>query len=313
MRWSPTWDWRDNAVQSVGKLMGPRVLGIGAYQFNIIIGAFFASTLASGAISGLSYAWLIVMTPLGLFGMAISTAAFPRLAEEAARDEDSLRSMLSRSLRLILFLTIPASIGIVVLARPLVAFLLRGGAFDASSQDLVVGALIFYALALFAHSGIEIIARGFYAVSDTMTPVTFAVVAMVINLILAFVLVIPFELNGIALALSIATVVEFTLLLRALIARLGGLEGGRIVFSVSRTVLASLLMAEVVALWLIALRVAGLLDLDSRLNAGTALVGGAAIGAAVFYAASRALGSEEARTLAERLPVPRRLRGHIAR
>ena len=311
MRWTPTWDWRDAAVRTVGKLMGPRVLGIGAYQFNLIIGAFFASTLASGAISSLAYAWLIVMMPLGLFGMAISTAAFPRLAEEATRDEESLRSLLSRSLRLILFLTIPASVGLMVLAKPLVAFLLRGGAFDVSSQDLVVGALICYSLALFAHSGIEIMSRGFYAVSDTMTPVTFAVVSMVINLFLAFILVIPFELNGIALALSIATVVEFALLLRALIARMGGLEGGRIVFSVSRAVLATLLMAEVVGLWLILVLGTGLLDLDSRLQAGIALVTGTALGAGVFYFASRALGSEEATEIVGRLPIPERVRALI--
>jgi putative peptidoglycan lipid II flippase len=313
MRWSPSWDWQDKAVRSVGRLMGPRVLGLGAYHFNFIIATFFASTLAVGAISALNYAWLIVMTPLGLFGMAIATAAFPRLAEEATRDEASLRELLSRSLRLILYLTIPASVGLMILAKPLTAFLLRGGAFDIESQDLVVGALVCYSLALFAHSGIEIISRGFYALSDTVTPVTFAVAAMVINLILSFVLVIPFEVNGLAIALSIATVVEFGLLLRAVIGRLGGLEGGHIIYSVTRTAMSTILMAEAVVLYLIVLNVIGLLDLNNRLDAGIALVGGAAIGTAVFFVASQLLHSDEADTLIERLPLPGPIRSLVAR
>ena len=93
MRWQPLWDWRDAAVREVGRLMGPRVVGLAAYHLNFLIATFFASTVGDGAISAVNYAWLIVMTPLGLFGMAISTAVFPRLAEQAARDEDELREL----------------------------------------------------------------------------------------------------------------------------------------------------------------------------------------------------------------------------
>ena len=308
MRWEPIWDWRDKAVREVGRLMGPRVIGLAAFQLNFFIATFLASTVRDGAISAVNYAWLIVMTPLGLFGMAISTAVFPRMAEQAARDREELRDTLAQSLRMILYLTVPAGVGLMILAKPITAFLLRSGAFDSSSTDLVVGALVFYAAALFAHAGIEIVSRGYYALSDTRTPVAFAVVSMVINLVLALILVWPFGIKGLAAALSVATIVEFALLLRTLDRRLAGLPTREIALSVARTVAATVLMAEAIALWLALLKLAGLLDLGRKPEAGFAMLGGMGVGAAVFFCASRLLHSEEAETLVRRLPVPERLR-----
>lgn len=311
MSWRPLWDWRDKYVREVGRLMGPRIIGLAAFHLNFVIATFFASTLVSGAISAVNYAWLVVMTPLGLFGMAISTAVFPRMAEQAARDDEELRDTVSTSFRLIMYLTIPASIGLFVLARPITAFLLQSGAFDDTSVNLVVGALALYSLAIFAHSGIEILSRGFYALSDTRTPVTFAIISMIVNFLLCLVFVIPpldFGVRGLAAALSIATVVEFALLLRTLSQRLGGLDARDIGFSISRTVAASILMTEVILLWLAVLHFAGLLDLSQKLDAGLAVVGGIAIGAAVFFLVTRLLRSEEAALLARRLPLPGRLR-----
>jgi len=311
MRWEPIWDWRDRAVREVGRLMGPRVIGLAAFQFNFLIATFFASTVRDGAISAVNYAWLIVMTPLGLFGMAISTAVFPRMAEQATRDERELQETLSRSLRLILYLTVPASVGLMILAKPMTAFLLRSGAFGSSSTDLVVSALVFYALALFAHSGIEILSRGYYAMSDTRTPVAFAVISMVINLVLSAILVWPFGIKGLALSLSVATIVEFWLLWRTLDRRLHGLDRGRLFASTARTLVATVLMGEVVALWLAALRLAGLLELDRKVDAGFATIGGMVLGAIVFLCATRLLRSDEAETLIQRMPLPARLRAYV--
>jgi putative peptidoglycan lipid II flippase len=308
MRWQPVWDWKDKAVREVGRLMGPRVIGLAAFQINFLIATFFASTVRDGAISAVNYAWLLVMTPLGIFGMAISTAAFPRMAEQAARGNDELEDTLSRALRLILYLTIPASVGLMVLAKPITAFLLRSGAFNSASTDLVVGAVVFYSIALFAHAGIEILSRGYYAMSDTRTPVAFAVISMAVNLVLSLILVWPFGIKGLAFSLSAATIVEFVLLLRTLMRRLEGLDAGVIAVSVARTIAATVLMAEVIALWLVVLRLAGLLDLDHKALAGFAAVSGVAIGAAVFFYASRLLRSDEAEVLLQRLPLPARLR-----
>jgi putative peptidoglycan lipid II flippase len=313
MSWRPVADWRNAAVREVGRLMGPRVVGLAAYHLNFIIATFFASTVGAGAISGINYAWLIVMTPLGLFGMAISTAVFPRMAEQAARADDEMADTLARSLRLILFLTIPATFGIVVLADPITSFLLRSGAFDADSASLVTGALMLYGIALFAHSGIEILSRGFYALSDTRTPVTYAIASMVINLVLSVALVIPFEINGLAAALSIATIIELALLWRAIGGRLPQMDANAIANSITRTVMAAVLMAEVVLLWLAFLSLAGVLDLGNKADAGLALLGGLVIGLAVFWYAARALRSEEADVLLDRLPLPEGLRAVLAR
>jgi len=311
MRWEPVWDWRDKAVREVARLMGPRVIGLAAFQLNFLIATFFASTVRDGAISAVNYAWLVVMTPLGLFGMAISTAVFPRMAEQAARDNAEMQDTLSRALRLILFLTIPASVGLMIMAKPITAFLLRSGAFDAASTDLVVSALVFYAIALFAHAGIEIVSRAYYAMSDTRTPVAFAVISMIINLVLSLILVWPFGIKGLAAALSVATIVEFALLLRTLDRRLHGIDGVYLVASIGKTIMATVLMGEVIALWLAMLELAGLLDLGRKVDAGFAMLGGMALGAVVFFYASRALHSEEAAVLVRRLPVPARLRPYL--
>jgi putative peptidoglycan lipid II flippase len=303
MRWEPVWDWRDKFVREVMRLMGPRVIGLAAFHLNFVVATILASTAGTGAIASVNYAWLIVMTPLGLFGMAISTAAFPRMAEQAARDPTELRDTVSRALRLILFLTIPASVGLVVLARPITAFLLRSGAFDASSQGMVAGALALYAVALFAHSAIEILSRGFYALSDTRTPVALAVVSMVINLLLSLAFVWTFGVRGLAAALSVATIVEFVLLLRTLSARLDGLDRRQLISTVARTAGATILMAEVVLLWLALLHFGGLLDLSSKLDAGIAAMSGVVIGAGAFVVTSSVLHIEEAGTMARRLPL----------
>jgi len=308
MNWEPIWDWRDRAVREVGRLMGPRVIGLAAFQLNFFIATFLASSIREGAISAVNYAWLIVMTPLGLFGMAISTAVFPRMAEQAARDPEELRGTVSRSLCMILFLTVPAGFGLMILAKPVTAFLLRSGAFDASSTDLVVSALVFYAVALFAHAGIEILSRGFYAMSDTRTPVAYAVVSMLINLLLSVALVWPFGIKGLAAALSVATIVEFALLARTLDRRLRGLASREIAVSTARTVTATVLMCEAIAVWLAALKLVGLLDLGSKPDAGLATLGGLAVATVVYLYTAYRLHSEEADTLMRRLPLAPRLR-----
>jgi putative peptidoglycan lipid II flippase len=234
------------------------------------------------------------------------------MAEQGARDEGELRDTVSRALRFILYLTIPASMGLVLLATPLTSFLLRGGAFDAESSDLVVGAIVAYSFALFAHSGIEILSRGFYSLSDTRTPVTYAIIALAVNLLVSLILVVPFEVAGLAAALSIAAIVEFSLLIRALAARFGGLDGRAVWQSVSRSVIATVLMAQIVLLWLAAMELAGWLDMTSKMSSGVALVGGTLLGAAAYFLTTRALHSDEAQLLVERVPLPGGLRSVLS-
>ena len=176
-------NWKDAAVREVGALMAPRVVGLAATQVNFyFIAIYFASRLGEGAISAVSFAWLIVMTPLGVIGMAISTAAFPTPGRARRQRRRAPGADPANTLRLILFLSLPASAGLMLLAKPLIVVALQRGAFDVASTDLTAHALLFYAFAVFAHSGIEILSRGFYVHEDTRTPVAVAVGSMVLNL-----------------------------------------------------------------------------------------------------------------------------------
>jgi len=305
MSYSLVMRWREAPVREVGRLMAPRVLGLAAFQLNFLVTIFFASRVSDEAISAVNYGWLIMMTPLGLFGMAISTAVFPTLAEQASRDREALRRTLAQSLRLILFLSIPASVGLMILSEPLIAFLFERGAFSAASTDITEAVVLFYAIGVFAHSGIEILSRGFYSLGDTRTPVLFAVVSLVTNLVLCLIFVGPFGVRGLALAMSLATILEFVLLLRALDRRLEGLHLDHLVYSLTRTVGATILMAEVMGVLMVLLSAAGRLNTGDLVDSFLALAGGTIVGSAAFFLAAYLLRSEEAGALLRRIPLLR--------
>jgi putative peptidoglycan lipid II flippase len=195
----------------------------------------------------------------------------------------------------------------MILAQPLVALLFERGAFTAASTDITQAALLYYAIGLPAHAAIEILSRGFYALGDTRTPVGFAIVSLVVNLVLCAALVGPLEVRGLALALSVATIAEALLLAWTLRGRIEGIDLPGMAQSIGRTAVASALMAAVVAAYLFVLDQAGHSETSSLLDAFLALAGSAALGGAVFLVAARALRSEEAETLLSRLPrLPRR-------
>jgi putative peptidoglycan lipid II flippase len=281
--------------------MGPRVIGLAAAQLNFIIVVFFASYVSDEAISALTYAFLIAMLPVGVVGMAISTAVFPTLAQQAAAEQmETLRESVARSLRLILFLSIPSSVGLVLLATPVVRLTLERGAFDAHSTALVAAALVWYAVAVFAHSGIEILSRGFYAVADTRTPVALAVLAVVVNGVLAAALVAPFGVRGLAAATSIAAIVEFALLFRALAGRIGEMRGRGISSSIYRTLAASVVMGQVMVLLALVLRALGT-DIDSPWGALVLTVVVGLAGLVSFMVTAAWLRSREVEEILQRL------------
>jgi putative peptidoglycan lipid II flippase len=300
-------DWRDKAVREVGALMAPRVLGLAAAQINFyFIAIFFASTLAAGAISALTFAWLIVMTPLGIVGMAISTAAFPTLAEQAARQDDRLAQTLGRTLRFIIFLSLPAGLALALLAQPLVVVLLQRGAFDLDSTRLTADALLFYAPALFAYSGIEMLSRGYYALSDTRTPVMFAVGAMLVNLALAAALVGPMEISGLALALSIAATLEFGALFIVLMRRIPALQDESLIRALSKMALAAAVMATAITVTRIVLEVYLDIDTERGWSALLVLAAALAIGGTAYLATASRSGLSETGMILNRLTGFRR-------
>jgi len=269
--------------------MAPRVLGLAVVQINFLVSTILASGLADGSLAALNFAWLLMLLPQGMFAQALATAAFPTFSELAAkRQVAEMRSTLSATLRAILYLAIPASVGLFALRYPIVQLLFQRGAFKESSTEAVVWALQFYALGLFAHAVVEIVTRAFYALHDTLTPVLIGVGAMSINVVLSLILIRPLAHGGLALANSTAIILEMVGLLLIIRGRLEGLEGGRLLGSTLRIVLAAGLMGFGVS-WF----AAGTHGLSVIIVGG----GGIALGGVIYFVASLALGSGEVRAL----------------
>jgi len=289
LSYRPVIDVFHPGVQEVGRLMLPRVLGLATVQINFLVNTFLASGLAGGSLAALNYAWMLMLLPQGVFAMGIATAAFPTFSQLAAKGQSrELRQMLSQTLRLILYLAIPSTVGLILLREPLTQLLLQRGRFDVSSTAAVVWALQFYALGLVGHSALEIVTRAFYSLHDTRTPVVIGVAAMAVNIILSLMLIAPLLHGGLALANSLATLGETAVLLIIIRRRLGGVHGGAILVSAAKTVAASAVMAVGLVLF-------------ARWTEGSHMVvragGSVLVGGALFLVASLALRSDELRVL----------------
>jgi putative peptidoglycan lipid II flippase len=304
MRYTPVLGLRDPGVHEVGRLMLPRVLGQAAVQLNFLVNTILASGLAAGSLSALNYAWLLMLLPQGVFAQSVATAAFPTFSAQAARGQQAeMRATLAATLRAVLYLAVPAAVGLVVLREPLVALIFERGAFTSTSTHLVAAALALYALGLPAHSAVENVVRAFYAQHDTKTPVLIGVVAMGLNIGLSLALPRLFEAlgwaphGGLALSNSLATTAEMAVLLALIRRRLGGLEGRKLAGSLARTGLAAALMGATAGgvAWLLAGRSAW-------------LAGGLAVaaGVAVYAGVSLALGAPEPRAVWTLLRARRR-------
>jgi putative peptidoglycan lipid II flippase len=269
--------------------MAPRVLGLAAVQLNLLVNTILASGLADGSLAALNFAWLLMLLPQGIFAQALATAAFPTFSELAAkRQVAEMRSAISATLRAILYLAIPASVGLFALRYPIVQLLFQRGAFKESSTEAVVWALQFYALGLFAHAVVEIVTRAFYALHDTLTPVLVGVGAMGLNVVLSLILTRPLAHGGLALANSTATILEMVGLLLIIRRKLEGLEDSRLLGSILRTVLAAGLMGLGVSRFAAALHGLSIVIIGG---------GGIAFGGVIYFVATLLLGSGEARAL----------------
>ena len=243
-RYYPVLGLRDRMVREVGRLMAPRVMGLAAVQLNFWINTLLASALPTGSLSALNYAWLLMLLPQGIVAQAVATAAFPTFAAMEARSQyDELRQLISRTLRAILFLTIPAAVGLFVWRVPLVRMLLERGQFTSHSTELTAYALAFYAFGLVGHSVVEIVARAFYALHDTRTPVAIGIGSMGLNALLSVLLRVPLGHAGLALANTVATLLEMALLVWLLARRLNGLAWPQLWSTAARATLAAVVMA----------------------------------------------------------------------
>jgi putative peptidoglycan lipid II flippase len=238
---------KDPAIWKMLKLMLPAALGGAAYQISILINTQLVSFLPTGSVSWLYYADRLTQFPLGIFSIALATAVLPALAKKsAAGDEAGFRSTLQETSGLQLFITIPAMVGLMVMARPLVELLFQRGNFDPQSSAETAKALWAYVLGLPFLSGVSLLARAFYSRSNTKTPAIVAAVSLALGLVAALILMGPLRHVGLALASSLTSVINFAWL-AVLLRKREGLVLRSLAWETVKYLLWALIMAA--ALW----------------------------------------------------------------
>lgn len=225
-----TWsiDPADPGLREVLILMGPGSLGVAAAQINILVSTILATDIPGGP-SSLGYAFRFMYMPVGIFGVAIATAAIPDLAKYAALgSHEDMRKTLSWGMRLMLALSVPATIGLMALALPITQLIFEHGHFNADSSAMVSQALFFYAPGIVGYSLVKILSPSFYSLKDARTPVIISVVTVLSNAILSYALYTVMGLRGLPLGTAIAATINAGLLFWLLSRRIGGLDSGHI-------------------------------------------------------------------------------------
>ena len=255
--YSFTFGLENRAVREVGRLMAPRLLGVAAVQINFVINAMIASGQGEGSLSAINVARMVMTMPLFVIAQAIATAALPTFSAQVARGEqDEMRSSLAATLRGVLLLSIPASIGLILLRQPVTAMLFERGQFEARSTEMVAWALLWFTAGLVGHAVVEILSRAFYALHDTKTPVSVGVAAMGLNAMCSFGFAALFASagwmphGGLALANSLATALEAVILFIFMRRRLNGIDGNQIARGVAQYGLAALGMTIAILIWM---------------------------------------------------------------
>lgn len=292
-------DWSDPALQRILQLMGPAILGNAAVQINVMVNSNFASGIADpvrgfdGPVSWLSCAFRFMQLPLGLFGVAIGSATLPSISRSAAAgDMVEFRQTISHSLGSVFLLTIPSSIGLVVLGESIIGAIYQGGAFQAYDTQRTALALSFYAIGLSGYAALKVLVPAFYALGDSRTPMIISLSSIMINYMVASSMIQLGGLGHAGLALSTSAVAMFAFLLQFLIlrSRIGGIHGRALASQIGRITLAALAMAVAVWVsshymrqWLGITHLARIADLAVSLP----------LGGAVYYCCTKALGLTE--------------------
>lgn len=292
MSFAPKWNIRHPALKKILLLMVPTIFGSAIYQINQLIGTLLASFLREGSISYLYYADRLVQFPLGVFAIAISTAVLPSLSREASNGEiDMLKDTFSHAMRLTMFITIPAMVGLIILRQPIVKLLFERGAFSSFSTLMTAEALAYYSLGLCSFAGIRVLVSAFYSLQDTKIPAKVAAMAMIFNIIFSVILMGPLKHGGLALALSLASTLQLFTLIFLLRNRLHGIRGKEILGSLARSCASSIAMGAFI--YLIYSKILG----DYIAQSTMALIIGLSItigsGIAVYFIFAKLLGSEE--------------------
>jgi putative peptidoglycan lipid II flippase len=307
----PAIDWSQPLLRKIFRLMGPAIVGNAAIQINVLVITNFASRIpGNGPVSWLSYSFRFMQLPLGLFGVAIASATLPSISRSAGvGDFDEFRRTLSKSLGMVFLLTLPSSVGLIVLGRTMIGAIYQGGKFSAYDTQQTAIALSCYAVGLAGYSALKVLNPAFYALHDARTPMLVSLLSIAVNYLTVSVLFRYTGLGHAGLALSTAAVATFggVALFVILRNRVGGIYGRNLIESVWKITAASAVMGAAVLLsshgvetWLGADRLARLIDLAVSIP----------LGLLVFYAACRVLRVSELELAARALAYPLLRRFH---
>jgi putative peptidoglycan lipid II flippase len=281
------------------KLMAPAVIGLAPLQINVLINTYFASSLAEGSLSWLSYAFRLFWLPVGLFGVALSTATLPVIARYAAlKDMDRLRETYASSLTLAFSLTIPASVGLMLLGEPITRVIFQHGNFDSLATVRTAEALSCYAVGLFAYSSVKIMVPVFYALDETRYPVLGSFLTMAVNVLLVWLTIDFLQHKALALSISCAMILNFLFLSTILYRKLAGYSLRYLFSGLGRVFGASLAMA--LCLFGVQYLLAPLTEgsfLGSVVSLATAIAAGGTVYGITLYA----LGFKELTMLVDRV------------
>ena len=296
LRLRPALDWTSAGAREIVRLFLPRVVGLAAFQAMLFITIYLAWGLPRGMVGAVNYSWLLISFPVGAVGTAAATAIFPTLSRmSSVEDQAALRRTVNRSLRFVLFMSLPASAGLVVLRRPIINLLfLHGTVWTHRDTELTAFALLFYALATAPLASIEILPRVFYAMRDTYTPARIAVVAVAVDAVLSvlFVHLLPPSSGqgGLALATVIASALQMTWLALALDGRLEGIGLPSLLLTLRDAALARGAMA--VAVYVLLDPLSAILP-QSGIGVFVTVVFEIAVGGGVFAGVAYLLGAPE--------------------
>jgi putative peptidoglycan lipid II flippase len=291
-RYQPVLDFRDEGLRHVLVLMGPGVVGLAAVQINLLVNSILATGEGTSAVSALNYAFRLMYLPIGIFGVSIATAVVPTLSRHAAKDNAAgMRETVSSGLRMMLMLNVPATVGLVVLATPIVSLIFEHGAFTPAHTAATAAALTFYAPGLVGYSAVKIAVPSFYSLRDSRTPVVVSAVTVVLNVVLNITLVRVIGFTGLALGTAVSAIFNASTLLWRLRSRLGGVDEGRVMGSFARIGAASIVMGA--AAWATDAAVAAWLPSRSTAVMGLRVGSSIAVALIVLDLAARLLRAQE--------------------
>ena len=245
-QYRPVLDLKDEGLHRVLLLMGPGTIGMAATQINVLVNSVLATGEGTGAVTWLEFAFRLMYLPIGLFGVSIATAATPAISRMVAENDFvRIRSTLANALGLMMFLNVPATAGLIILARPIIAVIFEHGEFKAADTVATAAALQLYAIGLVGYSIVRIISPTFYALQRSRVPVMVSAGSVLVNVLLNLALVRAMGYRGLALGTSISAILNASVQLLLLRREINGLEGARIAASLARVLIATAVMSIV--------------------------------------------------------------------